>query len=163
MTDTNTAAPDTRIGYDEDYALWLNQQVRLLERGDLAALDRANLADEVADMARSQRDAVISNMIVVIKHLLKCLVQPERISGSWLGSIREHRRRLAKDFKDSPSLRRHARLEFPEAYDDALKQAADETRLPRTRFPVEPPFTIEDVFDSEWFPPEIADHLYDRP
>ena len=162
MTDTAVAVPDTQVGYDEDYVLWLDQQVRLLENGDLAALDRVNLADEVADMARSHRDAVTSNMIVAMMHLLKCLVHPEGISGSWLGSIREHRRRLAKGFQSSPSLRRHARLEFSEAYDDALKQAADETRLPRTRFPAEPPFTLEQMLDPDWFPPEIADRLYDR-
>ena len=110
-------------------------------------------------MGRSQRDAVTSNMIVVIKHLSKCLVQPEPISGSWLGSIREHRRRLAKDFGESPSLRRHARDQLPRAHVDAMEQAADEARLPRARFPSEVPFTLEEVCDKEWFPPEIADRL----
>lgn len=159
MTDTAQALPQTLTGYHEDYALWLDQQVNLLERGEFAALDCANLAEEVADMGRSHKNAVAINLIVVIKHLLKCLVQPERISGSWLGSIREHRRRLAKDFKDSLSLRRHARLEYSDTYVDALKQAADETRLPRHRFPANPPFTLENVCDPDWFPPEIADRL----
>ncbi|NBD95011.1 MAG: DUF29 family protein, partial [Gammaproteobacteria bacterium] len=116
MSTTAPATPDTLVSYDEDFALWTEQQARLIAEGRFRDIDRTNLADEVADRGRSQRDAVTSDMIVVIRHLLKCLVQPDRISGSWLASIREHRRRLAKDFKDSPSLRRYAREEFPAAY-----------------------------------------------
>jgi hypothetical protein len=40
-----------------------------------------------------------------------------------------------------------------------LEQAADETRLPRARFPTETPFTLDEVCDKAWFPPEIAERL----
>ena len=159
MTPPYETAPDTLVAYDKDYALWLDEQVRLLREGRLADLDRDNLAEEIADVGRSERKAITSNMIVLMVHLLKCLAQPERMLGSWLSSIREHRRRLDRDFHDSPSLRRYAREQFSRVYDDALEQAADETRLPLSRFSPEPPFTFDEVCDKTWFPPDIADHL----
>jgi hypothetical protein len=43
-------------------------------------------------MGRSERRSLESNLIVVLLHLLKWQYQPEKRSGSWEGSIIEHRR-----------------------------------------------------------------------
>lgn len=138
--------------YERDFYLWVEQQVGLLADGRLDELDVANLIDEVGDLGRSQKDALASNLVVVLKHLLKHEHQPRRRSRSWLTSIAEHRRRLRRSFQHSPSLRGHARDEFAECYRDARRQAAIETGLPDETFPDQPPWTLEQALDPDFVP-----------
>jgi hypothetical protein len=83
---------------------------------------------------------------------LKHARQPERRKGGWLASIREHRLRLRDAFEDSPSLRRHARERVPAIHADARALAADETALPIDRFPVECPFSFDEILDTAFLP-----------
>ena len=69
-------------------------------------------------MGSHEKKAVKSNLVVVLKHLLKHQFQPRRRSRSWLSSIVEHRRRLRDDLATSPSLRGYAREQFEECYQD---------------------------------------------
>lgn len=91
--------------YDKDYYLWLKATAKLLKNDRLAELDSKNLLEEIEDMARNQRNTLESNLIIVLKHLLKWQYQSDLKCGSWLGSIRELRRRIVKTLKDSPSLK----------------------------------------------------------
>ena len=154
MTETAKALPDPLIGYDEDFAAWAEQQADLVLHGRLAAIDRVNLADEIADMARNEKRALRSTMVVVLKHLLKCRYQPERLSRSWLSTLDEHRDRIADILGDSPSLRRVLRERFPVWYRRAWRQAAHEMNKPLSKLDEECPFTLEQVLDPDWFPPE---------
>ena len=103
-------------------------------------------------MGRSEKNALESNLIVLLMHLLKWKYQPEEQSGSWRGSIREHRRRILKAFKNSPSLKRYFEVVFDESYQEARKQAADETELSLNTFPKNCPFKIEEILDPEYLP-----------
>ena len=147
-----TTAPAKASLYDTDYYAWIEQQVALLRRGQTDAIDWVNLAEEVADMGRSQKQAVTSNLVVILTHLLKYHYQPEQRSNNWLGSIREHRRRLRDAFEDSPSLRRHAQAVFMKSYHDAREQAADETGLPLNAFPENCPYSLEQALDPAFLP-----------
>ncbi len=147
-----TTAPAKASLYNTDYYAWIEQQVALLQRGQTDAIDWVNLAEEVADMGRSQKQAVTSNLVVVLTHLLKYQYQPEQRSNNWLGSIREHRRRLRDAFDDSPSLRRHAQAAFMKTYRDAREQAADETGLPLNAFPENCPYSLEQALDPAFLP-----------
>lgn len=138
--------------YEKDYHLWLQETAQLLQNGKLAELDLANLIEEILDMARRDKDALESNLIVLLMHLLKWKYQPENRSGSWRGSIREHRRRIQKAFRNSPSLRRYFAEIFDESYAEARKQAADETELSLNIFPENCPFEIEQILDAEYLP-----------
>jgi hypothetical protein len=138
--------------YERDYALWVEEQVRLLQAGRFDQLDLPNLIDEVEDLSRSERRAIGSDLVVVLVHLLKHEHQPEMRSRSWLSSIIEHRRRLRKSLQQSPSLRRHAEAEFDECYRDAKAQAAIETGLPLRAFPESPPFSLDQALDPEFLP-----------
>ena len=138
--------------YERDYAAWLDEQAALLRAGRTDALDLANLAEEIADMGIGQRDAVESNLIVVLKHLLKYQFQPARRSRSWLSSLDEHRRRLNKAFVRSPVLARHARIELAECYRHARRQAAHETALSAATFPEACPYSLEMILDEEFLP-----------
>ncbi len=138
--------------YDKDYYLWLEETIQLLQEGRLTDLDIFNLIEEIKDMGRSEKNALESNLIVLLMHLLKWKYQPEEQSGSWRGSIREHRRRILKAFKNSPSLKRYFEVVFDESYQEARKQAADETELSLNTFPKNCPFKIEDILDPEYLP-----------
>ena len=157
MTEAAEALPETLIGYDQDFAAWAEQQADLVLSGRLAEIDRVNLADEIADMARSEKRALRSTMVVVLKHLLKCRHQPERLSRSWLSTIAEHRDRIAEILHDSPSLRRVLREEFPAWYLQARRQAAHEMTMPLSSIGEECPFSLDQTLDADWFPPEIRE------
>jgi hypothetical protein len=82
--------------------------------------------------------------------LLKWKYQPEQRSGSWKGSIREHRRRILKSFKDSPSLKRYFAEIFEECYQEAREQASDQTGLSPENFPGQCPFTQELILTLDY-------------
>lgn len=71
-------------------------------------------------------------MKTAITHLLKWQYQPELRSGSWKGSIVEHRRRIRKALKESPSLKLYLEEVFAECYSEAVEQASAELRVSLT-------------------------------
>ena len=145
-------SPDYQTLYDRDYALWLDSQVRALKSKNYQAIDLENLIEEIEDMGRSDKRALDSNMIVVLLHLLKYKYQPEKRTNSWKYSIREHRRRIKRILKDSPSLKRYCQSELAENYQDAREGAADETGLPLDIFPVNSPFTLAEILNPDFLP-----------
>jgi hypothetical protein len=138
--------------YDRDFAQWLATTAKQLRERDHENLDWENLVEEIEAMGRRERQRLTSNLVIVLLHLLKWQYQPEMRSGSWKGSIREHRRRIRRELKDSPSLQPYLLEAFVEAYEDAYPQAADETGLPIEIFPVECLYTIEQVLDNDFLP-----------
>jgi hypothetical protein len=147
-----SAVSDTSNLYNRDYYLWLVHTAQLIKEGKLSEVDAANLVEEIEDMGRSEKRAVKSNLIVVFLHLLKYKYQPQKRTNSWKSSIREHRRRLRDDFQTSPSLKRYFEEVFDECYQEARKQAADETGLSLDTFPQDSPFTAGEVLNSEYLP-----------
>lgn len=142
----------TETLYEQDYYLWIQKTASLLRDGRLSELDIPNLLEEIEDMGRSQKQAVKSNLRVVLWHLLKYNYQPSRRSNSWRATIREHRNRLDEDLVDSPSLKRYFTEVFAECYQKARALAADETGLPIETFPNESPFTPEETLNPDYLP-----------
>ncbi|MDJ0598446.1 MAG: DUF29 domain-containing protein [Crocosphaera sp.] len=138
--------------YDKDYYLWLEETAQLLREGKLTELDVNNLIEEIEDMGRSEKKAVKSNLKILLCHLLKYKYQPEKRSRSWLSTIFEHRDRLDDDFADSPSLKRYFDEVFESCYQKARKQASIETGLPLEIFPINCPFTFEQVLNMDYLP-----------
>jgi len=138
--------------YERDFNLWVEEQARLLKQGRLEQLDVANLVEEIEDLGTGEKKAVQSNLVVVLKHLLKQRFQPGRRSRSWLSSIAEHRRRLRNDLRSSPSLRPYARDVFEECYQDSRRQALIETGLEPDALPVAPPWSLEQTLDPDFLP-----------
>ena len=138
--------------YEQDFYLWIEQAVKLLSENRLSELDRENLIEEIGDMASSQKNALESNLEVILMHLLKYRYQPEKRSNSWKYTLFEHRRRLHKAFKISPSLKPHFTEEFSNCYNTARKFAAIETGIAMDAFPPASPFTESQVLDEDYLP-----------
>ncbi len=146
--------------YNQDYYLWLKTTQEQLARGEFSALDIANLIEELADMGKSEKRAIESNLTILIMHLLKYQYQPQKHSNNWLFTIREHRRRLEKLFKDSPSLKQYCTEIFHEFYQDARELTAAETGLSLEIFPRKTPFKIEETLNPAFFPSRKSDEYY---
>ena len=138
--------------YETDYLKWIETTVEKLRGKDFSNIDWENVIEEFEDMGRSERRSLESNLVVILLHLLKWQFQPELRSGSWKGSIAEHRRRIRKALKDSPSLKPYLEEVFAECYLDAIEQASAETGLPEATFPQLCPYTSTEALDSNFMP-----------
>jgi hypothetical protein len=138
--------------YDQDFCLWIENTTQLLKERRFSELDLENLIEEIEDMGQNKKDALESNLIIVLLHLLKWKYQPNKRSGIWQRSIIEHRRRLDKAMKKSPSLKPYFQEVFDESYQYSRKEASAETGLSLTVFPQECPFTISQVLDQDYLP-----------
>lgn len=134
--------------YETDYWQWIETTLRKLRSQDYAGVDWENLIEEIEDIGRSERRSLESNLIVVLLHLLKWQYQPESRSGSWAGSIVEHRRRIKRVIQESPSLKLYLESIFSESYTAAVKQSKAETGLPSETFPAECPYELAAVMDE---------------
>ncbi|MCL1467851.1 DUF29 domain-containing protein [Argonema galeatum] len=143
---------DRQTLYETDYLQWIETNVEKLRNQDYANVDWTHLMEEIEDMGRSERRSLESNLIVVLLHLLKWQYQPEERSGSWEGSIIEHRRRVKKALKESPSLRPYLDSIFAECYAEAVKQAKAETGLALETFPTECLYELTEVTDDGFLP-----------
>ncbi len=148
----SSVKPITLSLYEQDYFQWLVSQVDMLRTGQVDLLDLNYLAEEIEDLGKSERRALISDLTVVLMHLLKWQFQPERRGNSWRYSILEHRRRIDKRLTESPSLKPVLVEYFEDAYQDARIVAAKETDLDLSTFPEDSPFSIEVALDQEFLP-----------
>lgn len=140
--------------YEVDFVGWVETTVEQLRAQNYTCVDWENLIAEIEDMSRRERKSLKNNLVVILLHLLKWHYQPEYRTGSWRGSIREHRRRVNDDLKDSPSLVPYLQSVLAECYANAREQAADETGLSRETFPLLCPYTPEQVLNPEYLPDE---------
>ncbi|MFB2834471.1 DUF29 domain-containing protein [Floridanema evergladense] len=140
--------------YEQDFHLWLETNINLLKEGNFAEIDLENLLEELESMGRSDKNALKSNLKILLMHLLKYKYQPEKRTNSWRYTIIEHRQRLRDTFKTSPSLSRFFEEIFHESYQDARELAAAQTGLSIKIFPPESPFTVEEVLNADFLPAE---------
>jgi hypothetical protein len=88
----------------------------------------------------------------LLAHLLKWQFQPERRSNSWIATIREQRRAIARHLKDNPSLKPYLPEAFLLGYEDGLDLVVRETNLGYEIFPPECPYPLEQVLEQQFLP-----------
>ena len=138
--------------YDTDFYRWVHRQAELLQARDFERLDLPNLIEEIETMGNRKRDALEHRMEVLLVHLLKYKFQKDHITGSWIGTIVEQRKRIHRLLKKTPSLRRILDDCIADTYDDARSSAAFETGLPPSGFPATVPFSTQQILDMDYFP-----------
>ena len=135
--------------YDRDFYAWANEQATLLRAGKLSDADVENIAEEIESMGRAERNELTNRLAVLLGHLLKWELQPERRGRSWVLTIREQRRQVARNIKQNPSLRPQLGEIVADAYGDAVLAAQRETELPEEAFPAECPWTFDQAMHGE--------------
>ncbi|MDJ1178216.1 DUF29 domain-containing protein [Roseofilum sp. BLCC_M91] len=138
--------------YDRDYYLWLETTSQLLRNRQLDRIDLEHLAEELEDMGKSEKRAIESNLEILLMHLLKYQYQPEKQTNSWRYTIYEHRDRIQKAFRDSPSLTNYFNQIFEGCYAKARQRAAIETGMNIDEFPELCPFSIDQTLNSDYWP-----------
>jgi hypothetical protein len=142
----------TKTLYEEDFNLWLEETVNLLKTRQLSLIDYENLIEEIESMGKRDKKALESNLEQILMNLLKWQYQKNKRSNSWRYSIIEHRNRLKKDFRDSPSLKPYFDDVLEDCYQTAREFASEQTGLDIKTFPIDIPFTKEQVLDSNYLP-----------
>ncbi len=144
--------------YDDDFFAWTQHQAMVLRTMEVAdnRFDRENVAEEIEDLGRSQRNAVRSQIRRIIEHLLKLAYSPaQQPRFDWMASIAEARDALEDQI--SPTLRRDAEVILAKLYEGGRNRAElglrgyGETEAAGI-LPAECPFTIEEILRSGWYP-----------
>lgn len=143
--------------YDDDFYRWTNEQADLLRQGRFEDADLENIVEEIESLGRSEQRELESAYRLIAMHLLKSIIQPDRISRSWLNTIVRERNNAERTLEESPSLRAKRDSVFARAYRQARKEAASETGLPLTLVPEEPPFTREELESEDFLTPALAE------
>jgi len=147
--------------YETDYYAWTREQAaalrELAERRVNVPLDLANLAEEVEDLGRSQRDAVRSQVRRIIEHFLK--LEFSRAADprhDWQSSIIDARDEIADRL--SPSLRRDIEATLPTLFRRAWRKAAFDLKAhgeadAAEALPESYPYPLDDILRDDWYPP----------
>lgn len=138
--------------HERDFYAWTEQQISLLESGNLADVDIENLIAEIKDMGARERRELINRLAVLLAHLLKWHYQPSFRGRSRQLTIKEQRRQLQRLLQDNPSLQAKLEEFIADAYIDSVLLAAKETGLEESAFPAECPYRQEDILSSEFYP-----------
>ncbi len=138
--------------YEVDYARWCAEQGAILRDGDLNALDRENLAEEVEGLGRSDKRDIEGRLNVLVVDLLVWRYLPHLRSAKRRAEIAEQRWRISRTIKDSPSLISHPSKVLKTEYALARKTAFIETVAAEETFPEQCPFAIGDILDQAFLP-----------
>jgi hypothetical protein len=142
----------TKTLYEQDFNLWLEETVNLLKTRQLSLIDYESLIEEIESMGISHKNALESNLMQILMHLLKWQYQKEKRTNSWRYTIIEHRDRLERAFRDSPSLKRYFDDVLENCYQKARRFASEETGLDIKTFPVDLPFRKEQILNPDYLP-----------
>ncbi len=138
--------------YEQDFYAWLLKNAHLIRTKQFADIDVENIAEELESMGRSEKRELVNRLAVLLAHLLKWLHQPERRSNSWKYTIEEQRRAVEELLAESPSLKYQLKEKINNAYLKAVLIAARETGIAKDRFPINCPFTWQQIVDDDFWP-----------
>jgi hypothetical protein len=150
------SVPSTRI--EDDFDGWLLSQAAALRGRQYFSLDVENLAEELEDMGALRREALRSNLVVVLVHMLKlaCETRPSekvRRERQWKLDLVEHRDRINDLLKESGTLRAEFETFKREAYERARTRAG--LAIDPDQAPIGPeqcPWSTEQILADDFFP-----------
>lgn len=160
--------PDTRTlsrpdadpaDYRQDFQAWTVAQGARLRRaathGRTEGLDWENLAEEIEALGRGELDALESALEQVLIHLLKLEYSPAADPHrGWEESVDEHRRRVPRALKNSPSLRPRLPATLVDAWPPARRSAAralKRDKIDPDILPKDCPYTLDQILDEDWW------------
>ena len=140
--------------YDKDFYAWVYDTVGKLKLKKFNEIDLDNVIEEIEGLARSDYRELIIRLKVLIAHLLKWQLQPDKRSSSWRGTIIEQRQKINSLLTDSPSLKYKLfkQVDINELYKGAKNIFYKDTGLDIEKLLVKNPFTIEEILDDNFYP-----------
>jgi hypothetical protein len=135
--------------YDRDLYSWAVEQAALLRAGRIADADARNIAEELDDVGNAQYEKLESALRIILLHLLKWEHQPKRRSRSWWLSISVQRRHVLRVLRKNPGLKPVLDEAITEAYEIARIEAAAQTLLEEDVFPLECPYSWNDIMERK--------------
>jgi hypothetical protein len=168
--DVEATMTDLKVLYEEDTVAWAENQAAALRAvahgGSNQELDWENLAEEIEDLAKSQRRSLRGHIRNIIEHLIKLEHSPaDRPHRNWRVSIINSRIKADDRLAESPSLRpqledmikeetgRGAKLAVA-ALQDRSELSVSLERALRTKSYLDLfSYTPEQIL-GDWFPPE---------
>jgi hypothetical protein len=142
--------------YERDYVAWAEAQAAALRARGAGrnAIDYDNLAEEVADLGKSEIHACESQIVNIIEHLLKIeFVGPAQTLPHWKKEIRGFRRQLDRHLTRTIENRLRPRL--ARAFSDVVGDLVTGEFLSSSAVVID---TIEDgyswdqIVDHDWYP-----------
>jgi hypothetical protein len=140
------------VKYDQDFYGWTQEQARLLREGRFAELDVANVVEEIETLGRSEQREVVARLRVLMVHLLKWQHQPARRGPSWQNSIEVQRDDARDHLAENPSLKPQIDDILTAAYRKARVDAEAETGLLRGTFPIDCPWSFDQIMSDSFWP-----------
>ncbi|QLE55732.1 DUF29 domain-containing protein [Nostoc sp. TCL26-01] len=148
--------------YDRDLQSWIEQTIQQLQNREFDSLDIEHLIEELVDLGKAEKNALKSNLTILLTHLLKLMVQhdvPDMMKGSWYSSVLEHRQRVLNNLSDTPSLKSFLPEAIEKAYPDGRKLAIKESKLAKfgvrvpqeSEYPLVCPFSVEQILDEDFY------------
>lgn len=138
--------------YERDFYAWAVEQAGLLRSGELGRADIEHIAEEIESMGKAEKRELVSRLTVLLLHLLKWRFQPAGRGNSWRLSIANSRDEVVDHLDDNPSLKSLLAHALVSAYRYARRKASVETNLSEETFPVDCPWSFEQIMDAEFWP-----------
>lgn len=137
--------------YDQDFALWVAENIALLKAKNYDAVDWDNLIEEVEGLTRSDKRELENRLVTLFEQALKrrYVALPDCYRG-WEGTLIRTQQRLEQILRDSPSLRNYLVEILAKCYQNALKNMRKEYDA---RFPDCLPFPeeIDQLLSAEFW------------
>jgi hypothetical protein len=138
--------------YETDDLQWLEETIALLKNRQFEALDLDNLIEELEDLGSEKRNAVVSLLDQVIRHLLLLEYWESEVTNNsihWQGEVYNFRLQLQD--KMTKTLYNHLVYKLDTIYKRALKAVNIKTQK-SVDFPEKCPYFLEELLDIEWLP-----------
>lgn len=147
--------------YETDFYGWTQQQVQLLHSQQWEQIDLPNIIEEIESLGKQQHQELRNRLSVLIGHLLKWQYQPQHRSRSWLSTLRIQRLDMNDLLEENPSLKPYIEEALRKAYLRGVELAVRETDLPNSTFPIDCPYSLEEILSDRFYPGEPSELVED--
>lgn len=138
--------------YELDYLAWYEKTLEQLKNNHSNELDLESLSEVLENLVRDTKRRGESYLRQIIIHLLLIEYwESEKINRChWAAEIVNFRSELETDM--TTNLKKHLDLAKENIYQKALKYVIKKTELNKTLFPIQCPYSLEQLLDDDWFP-----------
>ena len=138
--------------YELDYLAWYEKTLEQLKNNHSNELDLESLSEVLENLVRDTKRSGESYLRQIIIHLLLIEYwESEKINRChWAAEIVNFRSELETDM--TTNLKKHLDLVKENIYQKALKYVIKKTELNKTLFPIQCPYSLEQLLDDDWFP-----------